>query len=149
MCLKAIGTVVGALIAGLIGLVCAWWQRQQDGCYRFLAVINELDGDLDGCGHVDDRAMKFHSDSLVPLRSAVFAVQPFICKARFEKLLKLWHEYKDLKEQVATTAAMANRTAHELNYGKDSPTMPLYPDDLLRSYLKKFRKEASWYAKFF
>lgn len=146
---EAIATIVGALIAGLIGLIVSRWQRQRDGRDRFLAVIGEMQSELDECGNVDDRAIIFHARSLVHLRSAVFAIQPFISNRRYGRLLKLWRDYKNLTEQVATRPAIVKRIAHELTHGKGSPTMPLYPDELLSSYLNKFRKEICWYDKIF
>jgi hypothetical protein len=142
MCSETIAAVVGALIAGLIGFIFVWWQRRRDGHDRFLAVIGELEAELDGCEHIDDKTKTFHAGSLIPLRCAVFAVQPFICKSRFKRLLDLWHEYRDLeKDKLTPSGSMIERTAHELTHGKDSPAMPPYPDERLRSYLKKFREE--------
>ena len=128
------------MIAAGIGFWAAWRQRRRDGRDRFLATIGELEAELDECGHIDDQAEKFYIGSLPQLRSAVFAVQPFVSQNCFVRLLALWHEYKKLNDdQISTRGSLTRRTAHELNHGKDSPNMPPYPDERLRSYMKTFQ----------
>lgn len=134
-----IGPVLGGCIAAAAGLWLARWRWRRDGRDRFLAVLGELETELDDCEHVDSRTEVAHAASLDSLRSAVFAVQPFVSACRFQRLLALWHAYK--KEDATGKGALIARTAHELKHGADSPDMPQYPDEMLRGYQKKFRKE--------
>jgi hypothetical protein len=104
----------------------------------FLPSLARLRLRLTDAEHIDERTQKVHASSLSPLRMAVFAVQPFVSKRSFKLLLDLWHEYKN--EQADARTAMEKLAAHDIA-GRDPQTSPAYPDDMLRSYFKKFRKE--------
>ncbi len=92
---------------------------------------------MDGFENIDDRTGKYHHDSLAPLSAAVFAVQPFISEASFQKLHNLWQEYKTGNFDCRTV--LEYRTAHELKYGHDAPDLPPYAKDKLKDHMKKFR----------
>lgn len=131
-------TIIGGCIAAGVGFGVAWWKRWRDGRDRFLAVIGEIESELDGCEHIDDRTQKVHADSIAPLRTAIFAVQPFVSAGRFKRLLDLWHSYQ--KEHADARTAMEKLAAHDIA-GRPPEQRPPYPDDMLRSYFQKFRKE--------
>jgi hypothetical protein len=137
--ISIVGPAIGGAIAATTGFLLADRRRRQDGKDRFLAVVSEWEAELHGCKHIDDRVQNVHASSLNPLHTAVFAVIPFISKVRFDRLLRLWQQYKD--EKIDAMTAVTTRAAHELKYGKDSPDIPQYPDDKLRSYFQKFRNE--------
>jgi len=133
-----LSTILGGFIAAAVGFSIAWWQRRRDGKDRFLAILGEIESSLDGCGHIDDRTQKVHADSITPLRAAIFAVQPFITAASFERLLTHWRDYQ--KEHADARTTMEKLAAHDIA-GRPPDQRPGYPDDILRSYLQKFRKE--------
>lgn len=136
-------TIIGGCIAATVGFGVAWVNRRRDGRGRFLAVIGEIEAELDGCEHIDDTTKKVHASSLAPLRTAVFAVQPFVTECSFKRLIDLWHEYKNAKADALTV--MQRKTAHDLKEG-DPQTSPAYADDMLRSYCKKFRQAVGWFV---
>jgi hypothetical protein len=127
-------TILGGLVAGLVGLVVAWWQWRRDGRDRFVSVANEIESMLDSCDNIDSRTEKVHAESIIPLRKAVFGVQPFISKSSFKGLRDLWHGYE--KEDTSVRTDTVRRTRIE---GKASPPPPPYVKDMLRDYLHKFK----------
>jgi hypothetical protein len=133
-----LSAALGGVIAGTIGFLSAWWKRWRDGRDRFLAVVSEVEAELDDCEHISDRTQKVHASSLIPLRTAIFAVKPFVSECSFNRLMELWHSYK--KEQTDARTAVERLAAHDLA-GRDMQSRPSYPDDMMRSYLNKFRKE--------
>lgn len=136
---KAIFTVLGAVIAGLVGYLLAWWQRRRDGRDRFLAVIGEREAELDGFRNIDERTTTFHRESFAPLRDAIFAVQPFVSASCFQRLRNLWQRYKD--EDFDWKSTLEKRTAYQLQHGNDAPGEPPFAKDKLQDYMRKFRKE--------
>ena len=133
-----ISPVLGGCIAAAAGMWLASLRRSRDGRDRFLAVVGEIESQLDSCDHIDDRTQTVHADSLAPLRLAIYAVQPFISRRSFNRLLVLWRSYK--REQADARTALEKLAAHDI--AERSPKgAPAYPDDMLRSYFRKFRAE--------
>ncbi|HEY6167607.1 MAG TPA: hypothetical protein VI454_06180 [Verrucomicrobiae bacterium] len=134
-----IGPTVGGFLAGSVGVGLAWWKRGRDGRDRFHAVVGELQATLEGFDDMDERTVQFQRDSLPELRTAIFAVQPFIKRARFNRLRELLRDYKD--EDFDWNKALVKRTAHQLTQGNDAPGEPPWATEKLREYLSKFRAE--------
>ena len=132
------GPTIGGGVAGTIGFLVAWRTRRRDGRDRFLAVMGEFEAELHGSADIDDRPQKIHAQSIIPLRLAVFAVQPFISKRRFKRLLSHWDDYA--KYNPDPLKAASEQAAHDPARG-DPLSRPAYPADVLRAYFKKFRKE--------
>ena len=133
----AIGTIIGAAIATISGFCLAWFTRRRDGQDRYLAVIGEFSAELHG--RISD-LKGFRDGSLVPLRCAIFAVQPFICADRFARLLQLLREYQALTEdQLNMRLTVVSQIAKDT--GLDTVSEPFArTDHLLKDYLKKFRE---------
>lgn len=139
MCIpsSALNTILGGFIAASVGFALAWWKRKRDGRDRFLAVLGEIESELDGSQPLDNLTQKVHSSSIAPLRGAIFSVQPFVTRKRFKMLLNLWHDYKN--ENFDPTTAVVKMVAHDMA-GKPQSQRPGYPDSKLRNYFDKFRK---------
>lgn len=113
--------------------------RARHGKDEFLSVIAAWDSQFSTCVHVDDRTGALHAASIVVIRDAVFALRAYVSAACFERVFSLWRQYES--EHADAKSGLIARTAHELQHGPDSKTMPQYPDDLLRDYMRRFRSE--------
>lgn len=139
--------VIGIAIGLLLG-----WRAHIFACRRddrsrlrkakdeFLTVLGRLESRIPQRSmHIDSWTEVFHRESIVPLRDAVFTVRTFLSAESAARILDLWHHYED--ENADAKSALIARTSHELQRGAQSPAMPPYPDDMLRTYMQRFREE--------
>jgi hypothetical protein len=132
-----IGPAIGGFIAGTIGFIVAWWKWRRDGRNQFLAVIAEVEADMD---ERIDGIREVHISSLPRVRSAVFAVQPFVCCCRFDRIMKVWQAYKKPDpEQLDWGLSMSRQAVHEA-MSPGAPNPNVRADDWMRARLKEFRK---------
>lgn len=134
------GMILGAFISGVIGICVAscisWHKRRRDGRDKFLCVSSEVESRLDSCDEIDSRTKQVHSESIAILRTAVFAVRPFIFKSSFDRLVDLFHKYE--KEDTSVTTDCRRRVRVQ---GIPHGPSPKYVKETLQDYLKKFKDE--------
>ena len=141
---QIIATLAGALIAGLIGWSLSLLKRSRDGRDRFLAEIGIAKSDLDAVLDKRPRSLKeFHATSCEQIRHAVFAVQPFIRKVSFERLLELLEKYKRIND--AQLDVMKSSIGKRLQQFKPEEAVdPVNPvkdsEELLHECLAEFQK---------
>ena len=132
-----LSAAIGGVIAGTIGFTVAWWKRWRDGRDQFLAVIAEIEADMDGRINA---LQQFHLSSLPPLRKAVFAVRPFVSDCRFEKIMKVWQAYKTPDSgQLDWALSMSRQAVHEA-VSPNTPNPHVRADDWIRGRLNEFRE---------
>jgi|ERR1039458_3559624 hypothetical protein len=131
-----VGPVVGGAIAATAGFSLAFWKWRRDGKDRFISIICEMEASIDSGDGTNSDARSVHSSFITKLRSAVFAVQPFICDASFNRLLKIWQEYKN--EDGSARGAFKRDTRAE---GIVKQTPEPYTLETLRAYLQKMKDE--------
>ena|ERR1035437_1094195 len=131
-----IGPVVGGGIAASAGICLALWKWKRDGKDRFIFVICEMEASIDSGDDTNSDARAVHSSFIDRLRSAVFAVQPFICEASFKRLRKTWQDYKSEGTSPRDTFTRAIEIEGVV---KKSP--PPYTIETLRAYLEKMKDE--------
>lgn len=143
--LKYVLPSAGALILTIIsvGLAHAMakkreaYSRRQKARDEIFTVIARIESELETCENLDSRTNTVHSNSVTPLRNAIFGLKPFIKGPAFEKVLAILREYQGYDANPRST--MEKIVAHDLRGGAPSQE-PQYPADAIRSYLKKIRE---------
>ena len=104
MC-NIIPSVVGALIAGGIGLAAAWWRWRRDGRDQFKTATADIRSSLDEAGENVD---VFFTKSIPIIRQAVYHVRPFA--KNWSGLYSCWKNYeKQNPEHMAASFRLANK----------------------------------------
>lgn len=133
-----IASAVGGIIAGMVGFSVVWWKRRRDGRDQFLAVVSEIEADL------DDRVLairEVHTASLPKLRAGIFGVRPFISGNSFDRVLKLWQKYKNAdQEQLDWALSYSKAAVHDAVF-PDKPNPHVRADNWMRARLTEFRNE--------
>ena len=133
-----IGSAVGGIIAATSGLLLAKWKRQRDGRDQFLSTIAEIEADLD---NKIFNIQQLYADSLPKLRTAIFAVRPFVKSSKFEQILNLWQIYKNVeRNQIDPGRSRALHTIHDLE-SPNTPNPYQLADDWMRAQLIEFRNK--------
>lgn len=134
-----IGPVVGGFIAGCIGLYLGRRRWERDGRDKFHTVVAIVESELDGSEEIDDLAQKVHAGSLEKIKTAVYAVSPFISKRNVSKLRELWFDYRDIKPQdVGAINYIVRKVSWEA--GEKKEPAPKFPHELIKDRLRKMQE---------
>ena len=134
---SGLSAAIGGCIAGTFGFLAIWWKRWRDGRDRFLAVLGEIESELDDR---IDGYRQVHTTSLPRLRSAIFAIRPFVCERRFARIMKVWQIYKKPDaDQLNWAFSTLRRDIHD-SVSPGTSNLHVSADDWMRARLNEFRK---------
>src|SRR5437016_12940549 len=86
------GLILGAAMSVGGGMIGFWWQRRQEGRYRFLATTAEIRAELEVSPY--DSAAIFDR-SRPRLAHAIHLCRPFVRQREFDCLRAIWRDYSD------------------------------------------------------